>query len=461
MIPSLPHALLPLLLAAGAPPAATGAEALDTRLAVLEQQLQSLAGEVKALRAERDALQAAATTALERKVEALEDEVEVRRLSGVLSAPREPYHGLAPSASKVYGADPGVSIGGYGEMLAQAFDSERDDGAASGRKDQLDFLRAVLYFGYKFTDDIVFNSEIEVEHATTGEGDEEKGEVSLEFANVDFLFRDEANLRAGLVLVPMGLVNESHEPTTFLSARRPDVETRIIPSTWREGGLMFHGEAGIFSYRAALLTGLDAEGFSAGSALRDGRQGASRALAEDLAAVARLDLEPVPGLLFGLSAFAGDAGQDAKTPGGEDVDAHVTLWDAHLQYQWKGLRLRGLWSEGRIGDAREVNEANGLVGDDSVGSRFDGWYGEIGWDVLAHLDTDQELVPFVRHEEYDTQARVPDGYLRDPASDRQVLTFGFAYKPHPQVVVKVDWQDLDNEAHTGVDQLNLAVGYAF
>ena len=112
-----------------------------------------------------------------------------------------------------------------------------DDGADSGKTDTFDLLRAILYFGYKFDDRFVFNSEIEFEHSTTSES----GSASVEFAYLDYLFKPGFNVRGGLLLVPMGLVDELYEPTTFLGAKRPETERRIIPSTWRENGLGAHG----------------------------------------------------------------------------------------------------------------------------------------------------------------------------------------------------------------------------
>lgn len=459
------RALVPsllLVLAAGAALEARAEEApsTDARLAALEQQLAAMKAEIDRLRAEAAAR---AAPELEAKVEALTEEVERQRTTGggVVPPLTDGVHGLGPAASKVYGVERGVSIGGYGEMVYENFDSDRDDGTASASKDRVDFYRAVLYTGYKFSDRFVFNSEIEYEHATTGAGDDEKGEVSVEQAYLDFLLHDHANLRAGLVLVPMGFINEVHEPTTFLGAKRPEVERQIIPSTWRENGVGLFGDAGPVSYRAYVLAGLDSAGFSAGSGLRGGRQSGSRSLAEDLAFVARVDVEPVDGLTIGASAYTGSSGQDAKTPGGQDVGARVTLWEAHLEAAFKGLDFRFLWAEGDIDDADLVNEANGLTGNRSVGSSQEGWYAQVGYDVLAHLDTNQELIPFVRYEEYDTQADVPDGYSRNPANERATWTYGFSYKPHPQVVLKLDWQDVDNEADTATDQFNLGVGYTF
>ena len=438
--------------------------ATQARLEELETQVRALTEEIRRMRQAPSAEATAGaappadvrTAELERKVEALTEEMTSKRAGISFGGPLESRWGLGPAASKVYGAEKGVSLGGYGEVLLQSVASERDDGAPSGRRDTIDALRAILYFGYKFSDRIVFNSEIEFEHANTSE----TGEVEVEFMNVDFLIHDAFNVRAGMMLVPMGIINELHEPTTFWSARRPQVENVIIPTTWSENGFGFFGDKGPVSYRAYVVAGLDATGFTAGRGLRGGRQKGSESIAEDLALAARVDFDPVPGLNFGLSGFFGDAGQDAKLAG-QEIDVSVALWDAHVSYQWRAFSFRALYAEGDVGGVTELNALLGLAGDDSIGSRIEGWYGEIGYDVLSHLDSNHELIPFVRYEQFDTQADVPAGFARDPASDRSIWTYGLAYKPHPQVIIKLDFQDIDNEAGTGIDQYNMAVGYSF
>ena len=139
---------------------------------------------------------------------------------------------------------------------------------ASGKTNEWDYLRAVVYLGWKFDRTFVLNTEIEYEHASTGKG----GEVSVEFATLDAMLRDEVNLRAGLVLVPVGFVNEMHEPTTYLGARRPDTENRILPSTWRANGIGAFGEAGPVAYKLYLTESLNASSFTAANGIRGGRQ---------------------------------------------------------------------------------------------------------------------------------------------------------------------------------------------
>lgn len=235
-------------------------------------------------------------TELRHNMDAIVDSLEAWTLGDVIAPVGETFSGLGPAASKVYGAD-GLSIAGYGEAIY---------GLNSGGVDQFDALRTVLYVGYHFNDKWVLNTEIEFEHAGTSGG----GSSSVEFAYLDYLLRDELNLRAGLMLTPMGFVNESHEATTFLAATRPLTEQRIMPSTWRENGVGVHGDVGDFSYRAYVMNGFEGSGFT-DEGLRGGRQNGSRAKAEDVAFVARADWEGVPGVVVGASAYLGDSGQDA------------------------------------------------------------------------------------------------------------------------------------------------------
>ncbi|HXV75701.1 MAG TPA: hypothetical protein VD788_05225 [Candidatus Polarisedimenticolaceae bacterium] len=440
---------------------------LEARLVELERTLETL-------RAESD-VPTERIEELERAIAVLSHEVEDLKLgdAATVTSDRGSF-GLGPAASKVYRSERGVSVGGYGEMLYESFDDARQDGQPSDAIDQLDFLRAVLYFGYKFNDRILFNSEIEWEHATTSNGG--NGEVSVEFAYLDFTFHDLINARAGMVLVPMGFLNELHEPPIFLGARRPYVEQALLPTTWRENGAGVFGENDRISYRAYVHTALaGVEGNSSGSSgfdqggVRNGRSKGSRSPADELAISGRFDWFAAPGLVVGLSAYRGDAGQGASvnTDGsGGTVDAVTTIVDAHVDYRWRGLQARGVWVDTTIDDVARLNAAQAARGvlepGESIGESQYGWYAEVGYDLLAASSgTEQALIPYLRYERYDTQDEVPEAFDRDPSFDRTVVTAGVAWKPITQVVVKADYNRLENEADTGVDQINAALGFMF
>lgn len=425
---------------------------------------EQLQAQIEELRAEVAALEATQGVApekieeLERRIAALADELEALELGEARAEADRTERGMGPAASKIYRTGEGLSIGGYGEFLYENFDGTRDDGTPAGEVDTVDTLRAIVYFGYKFNDRFLFNSEIEFEHAGARGGE---GEAVMEFAYLDYLHSPGLNVRAGLLLIPVGWINELHEPTVFLSAQRPEVERRILPTTWREVGFGLYGDVGPLTYRTYLVNGFDAEGFSAGG-LRGGRQKGAQAKAEDIAWVGRLDWAAAPGLTLGASAYLGDSGQDLTTPNGESVSAGLEIFDLHADWRYKGLQARGLWVQADVDDVALLNEALELTGSDSVGEQLEGGYLELGYDLFSVWPHgEQSLTPFVRFETVDTQADVPSGVLADPVNDAEYTTIGLSWKPIPQAVVKVDHRNGENAAGTGLDQINLALGYVF
>jgi len=378
---------------------------------------------------------------LEQRLQRLESEdAELRVRVGVLTDELE-KHDLAGPQAAGGGGEEKLSIGGYGEAIYRNF--------AGGGKDEIDLRRAVLYVGYRFDEDWLFDSELEFEHATTDEG-----EAEIEFAYLDRLVTPALNFRAGLVLMPVGLVNELHEPTAYLGAERPETETRILPTTWRELGAGAYGDVGSVRYEAYVVSGLKAEGFDA-TGLREGRQEGGQALAEDLAVVGRLDWTSTPGLLTGLSIYRGDSGQGATGLGATPV----TIVEGHVDVRAHGWRVRGLAAMADIGDVARLNAAQGRTGAESVGSELRGAYVEVGYDVLQLLSAGSEasLTPYVRWETVDTQADVPSGFSSDPANDGDVLTVGLQWQPIPRIVLKLDYQDYEDAD----DRVNLLLGYSF
>lgn len=441
-------------------------EALEKEVAALREQVAELAATVRELIGqgaaesvgEAPAAPAAESTRvseIERRQGILAEEMEELRLGRAAVRADVGEHGFGPAASKVYRQDQGVSLGGYGELRYQGFSSTRDDGSRSGAIDEFDLLRSILYVGYKFDDKWIFNSEIEWEHASTSTG----GSVSVEFAYLDYLWKPEMGFRAGLVLVPMGFVNELHEPTTFLGARRPETERRIIPSTWRENGFGIFGDFGDFSYRTYVVNGLEGGNFDEGG-LRGGRQKGGEALANDLAWVGRLDWSPRPGLLLGASAYVGDSGQGLEDAAGV-IGARTTILEGHFEWQGSGWSTRALWAQADVDDADRLNALAGAGPTEGVAESLSGGYVQVGYDVLTRRAGRMGFEPFVRYEVLDTQDDVAPGFVANPSQDREILTLGFSFRPIDQLVFKVDWQDWDDDAGRGRDQWNFGLGYIF
>ena len=387
---------------------------------------------------------------LERRIELLAEEVE-RLRSGEpeneVTVDQARALGLAPSAASTYAIDSGVSIAGYGEVLYENY--------ASDKTSQYDMLRAIIYTGYRFSDKFLFNSEIEVEHAK---------EIFVEFAYVDYLATPNFGLRAGMLLVPMGLVNEFHEPTVFIGAERPVTENKIIPSTWRENGGGFYGAFDNVAFRAYVVNGFNGANFSAGG-LRGGRQKGGKALADDMAFTGRLDVTPIPGAFFGASFYTGGSGQSQVTDenSGRTYGVRTNIFDLHAQVQARGVDFRALFAQAGLDDTSMLNQVLGLEGKSGVAEKMQGGYVQLGYDLLSQAPgaAGVALTPYLRYEKVDTHTALAAGFTRDPGRNNTYTTFGIELKPNPGVVLKVDHMWVGNAVDSGVNQFNVSVGYAF
>jgi hypothetical protein len=377
---------------------------------------------------------------LQDQVQALTGELERDRFGDVMPELGESVYGMGPAASKIYSKDQGLSIGGYGEVLYQNYNGTD----LTDKTDTIDMLRAILYFGYKFNDKWVLNTEIELEHAD---------EAFVEFAYLDYLHSDALNFRGGLVLVPVGIVNELHEPTVFLGAKRSTVENKIIPTTWRENGAGIFGDIGSASYKLFVVNSLNGEKFSAGG-IRSGRQKGSKAEAEDFSVVGRVDIEVAPSVTVGGSVYAGDQGQDLN------VFAKLVMAEAHIMARKAGFTFNALVVGSDLYNAKELNAVSG----EDAGEQMFGWYAELGYDLFSTFDKgEQQLTPFVRVENVDTQHKAAPGSttVDADAHDLDIVTVGLNYKPIDEVVIKAEHQFIEDGNGNTLDQSNVAIGYIF
>ena len=401
---------------------------------------------------------------LETQIEAIPRDLEELTLGTAVVNPSERgAFGMAPAAGKVYTINQGVSIGGYGEVLYQGYAGTKENGDASGKTAKLDAYRGIIYVGYKFNDKVLFNSEIEIEHGSTGLA----GSASLEFAYLDYKLTDNFGLRAGLLLVPVGITNEVHEPPVWLGTIGPRSENKIIPTTWRESGFGFFGETETFSYRAYLVNSLDgigggsagSKGFSS-SGLRGGRQKGSKAIAENFSAVGRVDYTGTPGLMIGTSLYTGDQGHNSDL-NGREVSIGTTIWEGHIKYQGRGFDIQALTALASVDNADKLNEMKGLTGSGSVGEKMSGWYAQLGYDLLFSSASEQALLPYVRYEAVNTQVDVPSGYSSSGSKDFNVTAIGLAWKPIGNTVLKTDYEIHSNASSSGINQFNVAIGWLF
>lgn len=394
---------------------------------------------------------------LRRRLDILAAEVEQLRSGDAekareLTDERRRTLGLAPSAATTYRrAARGISLAGYGEMLAENYAGRSQSNATGAPTTRIDFLRAVLYAGYRFNDRFLFNSELEVEHAN---------EIFVEFAYVDFLAHDNLTLRGGLLLIPLGLVNEFHEPNVFFGARRPETEQRIIPSTWRENGGGVLASVGPINVRAYLTNGFNGAGFTS-AGLRGGRQRGIQTRAANLAFSSRIDVTPIPGVFGGIGFYNGGSGQEQVVLNGRRLDLGTTITELHGQAQMRGFDVRALYARATLDDAGDASVALRLPVTAPLAETMEGGYVQVGYNVLSQTTTESALTPYARYEHVDTQHEVPIGFARDGSRDGVFKTLGVDFKPIPNVVIKTEYQWLTNSVGTGRNQFNLNLGYSF
>lgn len=317
-----------------------------------------------------------------------------------------------------------TQIGGYGELHYNNLDS----------KEEIDFHRFVLFFGHQFTDRLRFFSELELEHALSGDG--ENGEVELEQAYVEYDLTNTQHVKAGLFLLPVGILNETHEPPTFYGVERNPVERYIIPTTWWAGGVGFNGElAPGWSYDFAIHEGLKTSAAN-NYAVRSGRQKTSEADANDLAATARVKWTGAPGVELAASIqYQEDITQSLDASAGD-----AWLYEAHADIRRGPFGLRALYAmwdlDGSGPAAAGADEQSGFYIEPSF--RINPQWGVFGrysqWDNLAGDSLDSERV------QYNT---------------------GVNFWPHPDVVFKADVQMQDFDGAKNDNGFNLGVGYQF
>jgi len=330
---------------------------------------------------------------------------------------------LAPAASSK------TTLGGYGEVHYNNL--EKDDGI--GDKNEVDFHRFVLFTSHQFTDSIRFFSELEVEHSIAGDG--QVGEVELEQAFIEWDISANQSAKAGLFLMPIGIINETHEPNTFYGTERNNVEKYIIPATWWEAGAALNGElAQGLSYDIAAHSGLfmdDGE-----YKPRDGRQKVGKAKADDMAFTGRLKYTAIPGLELATSV---QRQNDVRQGEGEGISG--TLIETHLAWQKNDFQLRALYAAWDF--------------DTAINDIKQGADEQTGFYIEPSYKLTDKIGVFARFSEYDNTA----GSSVDSAVEQ--FDIGINYWLHPNVVFKMDYQDQDNNSGTGSDGFNIGVGFSY
>ncbi len=357
---------------------------------------------------------AATTQELERRINILTKEVQNIQSKGLSSK---------------------VSLGGYGEVI---FTDNSESSA------QWDTLRNVLYVGYQFSDKWSFMTEIEIEHAN---------EIYTEFAEIRYSHNEMLNFKAGLLLSPLGIVNLEHEPTRFIGVKRPELESKIIPTTMRENGIGIYGTWKNLDYKYYFMNSLegwstaDGKGFSA-TGVRDGRQKGAKAVAGHWSHVARVDYGFDFGLDLGASLYMGTTNGDAQ--------AEHNIYDVHATYNFKGLTAKVLYVYSTL-DGKAFSDVSGGV----VADVMQGYYVDLSYNVTHGKS--YAIMPYVRYESFNTQDEVDAAVgTADKANDKENLTAGLMYKPLDKVAFKADFTKRTNAAKTGEsEEVNFGIGWEY
>ena len=368
---------------------------------------------------------------------------------------------LTNTAGKMMQDEDRLTIGGYGQI---DYNQLLDNG--SYNNGGLDVHRLVLMFGYKFNAKTQFITEIEVEHVK---------EVFVEQAFLQYEILPWLKLRGGLMLIPMGIINEYHEPSTFNGVERPNLDKYIVPTTWREIGAGFTGTfpSAALSYQLYLVNGFNGynEGptLSGSNGFRKGRQKGAESIIKSPNLSFKINYFGLPGLQLGLSGYTGKTQSSLYKEIEKSDMQSIASADSSLvglfmlgvdaRYQLGGLQVRGQANLGTVSNSASYNEFTGS----DLGSSLGGWYLEVSYDLLHNVEMfESGLIPFIRYEQYNTHASTEDPILQNPEFQRSDLTVGLGWKLAAGAMLKTDVQWSNNKgADDSIIQFNAGIAVWF
>ena len=356
------------------------------------------------------------------------------------------YNSASTQLNNLLSTEKGLSIGGYGEITYNNIEG-------SSTPAEIDVQRLVVLFAYKFDDRTSFVTEIEYEHVK---------EVYVEQAFINYAVADGVNLRGGLMLIPMGIVNEYHEPTTFNGVERPSLDSKIVPTTWREMGIGVSGRINNASirYQAYLMNGFLSYGEShklrGSDGLRKGRQKGAESVGSDANFAGRIEYYGLPKLKLGVSYYAGNT----QTTAPEISNTQIGLSMIGLDYRYINGKLssRGQFISASLKDT----EAYNLAGNKDLGSVMGGYYIEGAYNLLP-IDSRQKLDLFLRYENFNTHQKTAGDLIVNDAFHRNETTFGLSYHLASGAVFKADYQSKGTavEGSDAIGQFNIGLGVFF
>ncbi len=355
--------------------------------------------------------------------------------------------------------DQKLIIGGYGQI-----DYNQPIIKGQSSNGNLDVHRLVLLFGYNFTDKLQLFTEIELEHVK---------EVYVEQAFMNYKFNKYIQVKGGLMLIPMGIVNELHEPTVYFGVERPLLDKKIVPTTWREIGLGIHGNIQEISlkYQLYMVNGFlgynDQAKFRGSDGFRKGRQKGAESISSSPNLSAKIDYYGIPRLKVGLATYIGKS-QSNLFDGLPDNDPQllqqadssildIAMFGVDATYRIEGIQVRGQLIFVNNGNVAQYNDFGGA----DLGKQMFGYYAEAGYNVFKTTKFKSELIPFVRYEFINTHHETV-GFEPNKKFETQLITSGLNWKINSGVVLKVDYQWIKTAAQSEYDHaFNAGIGFVF
>jgi len=362
--------------------------------------------------------------------------------------------------------EPGFSVGGYGELHYnnQAVDDGDDATEDADPTTLLDFHRYITFINYNFTEKWSFKSELELEHNFVSDGE---GELELEQAYVNY-HDGNWGFGAGVVLISAGIINETHEPPTFLSVERPDYNKYIIPTTWFGNGMHLYGKFGDFNMKFVLHEDLDGENmfsindngteddgdalngdeseddFLEWSGIRDGRAKGYKSTAYSWTKNMSFAYTGIEGIKLGGSYTTNNAPIDNV----KENTVDVSLMEFNVGYN--ANNVVAAFEYGMLGLAHSPEEGVPVLGD----INGNGYYLDLGYNVAPLMGWNEcKLMPWFRTGMY-----TKDDSDEDNATN--IMKLGLTYKPIDQISFKLDY-GTDTKGETTTKKINLGVGYMF
>lgn len=335
-----------------------------------------------------------------------------------------------------------TKIGGYGELHFNHVNVEKQPAT-----NNLDFHRFVLFFSHQFSSKWSFTSEVELEHNFVHGN---LGELELEQAYVSYKFSDALNFDFGVVLPRVGILNETHEPPTFLSTERNSYNTYIIPTTWFGNGMAVRGNIrSMIDYKVTIMEGLKTAGVKSG--IRGGRQKGFKADMNTILLNLAVDYTGFEGLVAGLSYS-----RNQKVGKQDEVFDGINVLELHMRYTNYGAYLTSEF--GAI--FYEEGDLYKSTGGDLKSSL--GGYIELGYDVGQYLFKDIKLYPWISYTYHNTSFSTTSGGDTEKAHRLNEIAFGLTLLPIDAISFKFDYGlRLVGKDNIKIHLINLGVGYMF